>query len=58
MIILVIFDPNTGDSKTMIHKKFTKRELDDVTRYPKDCITEPELLRGYHEKYNVHTEDT
>ena len=42
----------------MIHKKFTKRELDDVTRYPKDCITEPELLRGYHEKYNVHTENT
>ena len=30
------FDSTTGDSNTKIHNKFSKCELDDITRNPKE----------------------
>ena len=34
------FDPTTGDSKTILHKKFARWKLDHVTRDPEYWITE------------------
>ena len=33
-----IFNPMAGAHKTILNNKFTKSELDDVTRDPEDCI--------------------
>ena len=46
-----------GASRKIIHKKFTKSKLDDVTRYPEDWITELELLRGNWRKLGVIIDD-
>ena len=35
-----------GASKSRLHKKFAKSELDDAIRYLEYWITELELLRG------------
>ena len=43
------FDPTTGASKTMLHKKFSKY----VTIKPKEWITEIEILRGDLRKLDV-----
>ena len=39
-------DPATGVSKTRLHNKFSKYKLHNVTRNPKECINELELLIG------------
>ena len=39
-------EPTTGASKTRLRQKFSKYELNNVTRNPKKCITELELLKG------------
>ena len=48
------FEPTTGASKTRLHKKFSKLELYDVTRNPKEWITCLELLRGDLQILDVH----
>ena len=40
------FDSTTGDSKTIICKKFAKCKLDDATRNPEDWITKIKLIIG------------
>ena len=46
-----------GATKTKIHKKFAKIELDDVTRDPEDCTIKLELLRGNIPKMGVIIDD-
>ena len=50
--------PTTGDSNTIICKKFTKCELEVVARNPEEWLTELELLRGYLQKCDVHLDDS
>ena len=46
-------EATTGDSKTNLHNKFAKIELDDVTRDPEDWIAKLELFRGDLRKLGV-----
>ena len=41
------FQPMIGALKTRLRKKFSKRELDDVTKDPEDWITKIYLLRDH-----------
>ena len=47
----------TGPPKAILHKKFSKIEIDDVTRDPEDLITEIKLLRGDLRKLGVIIDD-
>ena len=51
------FQPTTGASKTRLRKKFSRCELDNVTRNPEECITELELLRGDEQTLYVHLDN-
>ena len=50
--------PTTEESKTRLHKKFAKYELDDVTRNSEEWISEIEILRGDLQNLNIHIEDS
>ena len=52
------FEPTTGDSKTRLLKKLAKYELNDITRNPKEWITDIELLRVYLQKLDIHIDDS
>ena len=52
------FDPSTGAFKTGVLNKFTKCKLYDVTRNPKEWITELKLLRGDLGKLDVNLDDS
>ena len=48
----------TGESKTRLHKQFSKSELHDVTSDPEDWIPELYYLRGKLKKLGVVIDDT
>ena len=52
------FDPSTGAFETGVLNKFTKCKLYDVTRNPKEWITELKLLRGDLGKLDVNLDDS
>ena len=52
------FDPTTGYSNKKLRNKFTKWELDDVTKHPKECIAELKLLRREIRKLDVQINDS
>ena len=52
------FEPTTGASKTTLRNKFYKCELDDVTRNPKEWITDIELLIVDLQNSDVHIDDS
>ena len=51
-------DPTTGDSKTRIRKKFSKCNLDSITRYPKECLTDIEIIRRDLRNMDVHIDNS
>ena len=52
------FDPTTGDCKTISQKIFEKCELECVTRYFKEWITNIKLLIGDIQNMDVHIDVT
>ena len=52
------FEPTTGDSKKILHKKFSKYKLYDVTRNPKERITKLELILQDLQKSDVHIDNS
>ena len=47
------YDPITGSYNTVVWKKFSKWELDNITRNPKKLIAEIEILKGDLQKLDV-----
>ena len=52
------FEPTTGTSKTKLRKIYAMCKLDDVTRDPKEWITEIELFRVDLQNLDVHIDDS
>ena len=52
------FDPAIMASKKILCNKSKKGGIDNITREPKECITQLELLRRYLQKMNVHINNT
>ena len=52
-----IFDPTTGASNTILKKKLPENEVNEITRDPKDWITDLELLRQNFWKLVVIIDD-
>ena len=52
------FDSTTVASNSILREKFSKCKLDNVTRYPKEWITELKPYRGDLHKFNSHIDDT
>ena len=51
-------DPTTEAYKTILQNELLLFKLDDISRYPKDWITEIKLLRRHLQKLNVYIYNT
>ena len=58
MNILGKFEPTIVSSKTRLCNKCSKWELDDITRNPKEFITNLRVLRGDLRKLDVQIDDS